>query len=55
MKMQNKTESELIVLIEKQAKEIGDLREEVGILKARLEISEHKRRYIQEEDPDRSE
>lgn len=49
--MKDKTNSELIALVENQAKEIGDLREEVGRLKALLEVSNHQRRNIREDTP----
>lgn len=49
--MGDNTNIELIALVKEQAKEIGNLREEVGRLKALLEVSNHQRRNIREDDP----
>jgi len=49
--MSDKTNSELIALVKNQSKEIGDLREEIGRLKALLEVSNLQRRNIIEDDP----
>lgn len=49
--MNDKTTSELLALVERQTKEIGNLREEIGRLKALLEVSNHRRRNSPEDDP----
>ncbi|MFV0361529.1 MAG: hypothetical protein ACK5LL_00350 [Suipraeoptans sp.] len=52
--MDNKTNSELIALVRDQEKQIGDLREEIGRLKALLEVSNHQRRNIGEDNPNKT-
>lgn len=49
--MIDKTNSELVALVKEQAIEIGNLREEIGRLKALLEVSNHQRRITPEDNP----